>query len=141
MFKDILLPIDLEEAELTARAIAVAEELVEKFGAQITALTAIPDFNSPLVASYFPDDTIKKAHEQICTDLQKYVDSHFHHPTKVRCSVGEGSPRKVILSYIEANDIDLVIMPARVNDISKVFLGYNSTYVVQHAPCSVMVVR
>jgi len=142
MFKAILVPVDLEETELSGRAFAVAEDLGERYGATITALTAIPDFSSsPLVASYFPDDAGQRAHAQMCTELKKFIDARFKNPAKVRCEVREGSPRKVIVNYVEDHKIDLIVMPARKTDISKIFLGSNSEYVVDRAPCSVLVVR
>jgi len=141
MFKAILVPIDLEETELSARAIAVAEDLADHYDAKVTALTAIPDFNSSMVASYFPDDAIKKAHDEICADLKKFIDEHFRNPAKIHCVVGEGSARKVIVKYVIKNEIDLIVIPARKRDIGKVILGSNSAYVVDRAPCSVMVVR
>ncbi|MCB1772617.1 MAG: universal stress protein [Gammaproteobacteria bacterium] len=141
MFKQILLPINLEESDIAGRAIAVAEDFAEKYGAGLTALTAIPDFNSSMVASFFPDDAIKKAHAEVCVDMKKFIDSHFRNPAKVHCSVGEGSTRKVIIDYVKKHHIDLVVIPARKRDIGRILLGSNSAYVVDHAPCSVMVIR
>jgi nucleotide-binding universal stress UspA family protein len=141
MFKQILLPIDLNETELSGRAIEVAEDLAKRYGARVTALTAIPDFNMSMVASYFPDNAITKVHEEIRAELRKYVDARFKQPANVQCVVGEGSPHKVIIRYVEKNGIDLVVMPARMRDISKIFLGSNSSNVVNHSPCSVLIVR
>lgn len=141
MYKEILVPIDMEETELSGRAIAVAEDLGDRYAARITALTVIPDFNSSMVASYFPDDAIQKAHQEICGELRKFVDKHFQHPEQVHCAVREGSARKTIIRYIEEKGIDLVVMPARKTDIGKIILGSNSAYVVERAHCSVLVVR
>jgi len=141
MFKEILLPINMDETGLTGRAIETAQDLAEHHGANLTVLTAIPDFSSSLVASYFPEDAIKNAHQETCAELKKFVEAHFKKPANVHCEVREGSPRKVIVEYIEKHNIDLVVMPARKTNISKVFLGSNSAHVVNQAPCSVLVVR
>lgn len=141
MFSKILVPIDMEETELSGRAVKVAEDLGAHYDADITALTVIPDFSSAMVASYFPEDAMKKAHQEICGELQKFVEEHFRNPAKVHCSVGEGSARKIIVKHVKKNSIDLVVMPARKTEISKIFLGSNSAYVVEHAPCSVLIIR
>ena len=141
MFKEILIPVDMDATDLTTRALAVAEEFSERYGAKVTALTVIPDFNSSMVANYFPENTIQKAHDQVCRDLQKFIDTHAKDPTKISCAVTEGSTRKSIVTYVEEHNIDLVVIPARKSDISKLFLGSNSSYVVDHALCSVLVVR
>ncbi len=141
MFKEILIPVDMDATHLTIRALAVAEEFSERYGAKVTALTVIPDFNNSMVASYFPENTIQKAHDQVCGDLQKFIDTHAKDPAKIGCAVTEGSTRKSIVTYAEEHNIDLVVIPARKSDISKLLLGSNSSYVVDHARCSVLVVR
>ncbi len=142
MFKKILVPLDIEERSLNARAITVAEDLAAQYGATITALSVIPDINdNPLVASYFPDDAGKKAYESACADFQKIIEHQFARPGEVRCAIAVGSARKEILKYAEEKGIDLIVMPARKNDISKLLLGSNTRYVAENAPCSVLVVR
>lgn len=141
MFKEILLPIDLEETRLTARAIELAQDYVNRHGARVTALTVIPDFTMPVVASYFPKDTLRKAHDDVCVELDKFIKGYFDNADDVHCSVGEGSPHKVIVEYARRHGTELIIMPSSKRDISKMLLGSSTTYVVQRAPCSVMVVR
>ena len=141
MFKEILLPIDLEETELTSRAIAIAQDLAERYGARITVVTVIPDFSMPVVASYFPKDTIERARKEICIEVEKLIRERFADPSKVRCDVGEGSPHKFIVAYARDKHIDLIVMSSRGHDIGKVFLGSSTTRVVERAHCSVLVVR
>jgi universal stress protein F len=141
MFKHILIPVDMDATELTNQALTVAEDFSERYGAKVTALTVIPDFNSSMVASYFPENTIQKAHDQVCRDLQKFIDTHAKDPSKIACAVSEGSTRKRIVTYAEEHNIDLIVIPARKSDISKLLLGSNSSYVVDHARRSVLVVR
>lgn len=141
MFQEILLPIDLEETELTARAITVAQDIAERYRGRITVVTVIPDFSIPLVASYFPADAIEKARADVCGELQRMVQARFHDPASVHCDVGEGSPHRFIVDYARQKNTDLIIMPSRGRDITKVLLGSSTQHVVERAPCSVLVVR
>ena len=141
MFKQILLPIDLEETELTERAVEIAKDYIERYDSKVTALSVIPDFSMPVVATYFPKDTLKKAHDEICDELTRFIAQRFPDPSKVHCTVGEGSPHKIIVGYAREHEMDLIIMPSRGHDISKVFLGSSTAHVAQRAPCSVLVVR
>ena len=141
MFKEILLPIDLEETDLTLRAIAIAQDLADRYGAHITVVTVIPDFNMPVVASYFPKDAIERARKEVCVEMEKLVKARFADPDNVHCDVGEGSPHKFIVTYARDKQIDLIVMPGRRRDISKVFLGSSTTHVVERAHCSVLVIR
>ena len=67
MYKKILLPLDLQETELSARATKVAQDLAKFYGARITVLTVIPDFGMPLVANFFPPDAIERAETEAPT--------------------------------------------------------------------------
>jgi len=142
MYKKILVPLDMEERRLNAQAVAVAEDLGAHFGASITALSAIPNFSeNPLVASYFPSDAAQKAYSEACADFKKVVESQFKDPDAVKCVIVEGSPRKEIVKYVKEHGIDLIVMPARKNDLGKMLLGSNSSHVADHAPCSILIVR
>ncbi len=141
MFKEILLPVDLQETELSERAAACARDLAKRYDSNITVLTVIPDYGLPLVASYFPEGALQQAKEDVEEELKKFVTARFDPSASVKSTVGQGSPHKVIVSYIEKHGIDLVIMPSRANDLSKLFLGSSTSHVVDRAKCSVLVVR
>jgi nucleotide-binding universal stress UspA family protein len=141
MLKEILLPVDLQESELSERALLIAKDVAERYGSHITVMTVIPDFGMPLVASYFPDDAMKKAELDVCAELKRFVENRFPEPTAVNTYVDSGSPHKAIVKYATKHGVDLIVLPARAKDISKVFLGSSSTQVVERAPCSVLIVR
>jgi nucleotide-binding universal stress UspA family protein len=141
MFKEILLPVDLQETKLSERAVACAQDLANRYDSNITVLTVIPDYGLPLVASYFPEGALQKAQDDVDKELKKYIAERFDPPTSIKSTVGQGSPHKVIVSYVEKHAIDLVIMPSRANDLSKLFLGSSTSHVVDQAKCSVLVVR
>lgn len=142
MYKKILVPLDMEERSLSSRAIAVAEDLAAHYGADITAITAIPNFSdNPLVASYFPASAAQKAYQEACDEFKKLINAQFKNAAQVKCAIVEGSPRKEIVAYVKKHGVDLIVIPARKNDITKVLLGSNSLHVAGHAPCSVLIVR
>ena len=141
MFKEILLPVDLQQTELTERAVAIAKECARHHGSQITVMTVIPDFGMPLVANYFPDDAMKKAKKEVRAELKRFIKKRFDDPSAVNLFVDVGTPHKAALDYAEEHNTDLIIVPARAKDIRKMFLGSSSTAMVEHAPCSVIVVR
>ncbi|MCB1800230.1 MAG: universal stress protein [Gammaproteobacteria bacterium] len=141
MFKHILLPVDLQETALSERAVDIATELAKQHGSQITVITVIPDFGMPLVASYFPAEAMEKAKKEVCAELKRYIAARFNGLERINSHVDAGSPHKAIVKYATGHDIDLIIVPARAKDISKVFLGSCSTHVAERAPCTVMVVR
>ena len=53
-----------------------------------------------------------------------------------------GNPKKMIIDYAKTNDIDLIVMGATGKGaIERTLVGSTTAYVVNHAPCNVMVVR
>ena len=53
-----------------------------------------------------------------------------------------GHAAEQILEAIDTNDIDLAVVGARrLGPIHRLFLGSTSTHIVNHAPCSVLIVR
>lgn len=141
MFKEILLPVDLQETKLSERAVACAKDLAQRYDSAITVLTVIPDFGLPLVASYFPESALRQAREDVTKELKKFVADRFGATPPIKSSVRQGSPHKAIVSYAGEHGIDLIIMPSRANDLSKKFLGSSTSHVVDRAECSVLVVR
>jgi len=142
MYKKILVPLDLQETALSARATRVAQDIASCYGSRISVLTVIPDFGMPLVANYFPKDAMDQAEQEVHEELKRFVDAHFDKPEKIRAEVdGGGSPHKIIVRHARKEKIDLIVMPATGKDVSKVFLGSSSTHVVERSPCSVLIVR
>jgi nucleotide-binding universal stress UspA family protein len=141
MFKKILIPVDLQETALSIRATTVAQDLAVCYQSKITVLTVIPDFGMPLVANFFPEDAMKQAEREVHAELKRFIAAHFKDPAAIRAEVDGGSPHKIIVAHARREKADLIVLPARGKDISKVFLGSSSTHVVERAPCSVLVVR
>lgn len=141
MFKEILLPLDMQETQLSERAIVVAQELAARDAANLSVITVIPDFGMPLVASYFPDDALERAEREVTAELRRFIDGHFNQPAAVRAVVRQGKPHKAVVRYAREHGTDLIVMPARAKDISKVLLGSSTNHVAERAPCSVLVVR
>lgn len=141
MYMNILVPVDLQDTQLTERAIQIAQDIADHYSATITVMTVIPDFGMPLVANFFPADALEKAKKEVAAELKRFVTERFREPSQVRYRVLDGTPHKVIVDYAEGHDTDLIVLPARAKDIGKVFLGSSSTHVVERAPCSVLIVR
>lgn len=141
MFHKVLLPLDLQETELTDRAVALTKDIAARYQSEITVLTVIPDFGMAMVASYFPEDAFKKAHDDVCAELKRIIESRFDDPKSIKCEVLQGKPHKEIVRYAKEHGSDLIIMPARANDVGKLLLGSSTEHVVGRAPCSVLVIR
>lgn len=141
MFKEILLPVDLQESALSLRATKIAQEFADQYDARITVITVIPNFGMPIVANFFPANTIKNAANEVLSELKRFVAAHFDKPENVAVRVAEGSPHEEILEFAARHSTDLIIVPARGKNIEKIFLGSSSIQIVEQSKCTVMVVR
>jgi len=141
MFKKILMPIDLQETHLAAKAVKIAIEEARKHGAEISIMTVMPGFGMPLVASFFPDDAMRQAKKEIGAELKKYIAANFPKDITTHPVIGEGNPAEMILAEAKAIRADLIIIPSHAQSLSQVFLGSCAAKVVEHAHSSVMVIK
>ena len=141
MFKKSLMPIDLQETHLAAKAVKVAIEEARKHGAELNVMTVMPGFGMPLVASFFPDDAMRQAKKEIGAELKKYIAANFPKDIATRPVIGEGNPAEMILAEAKAIQADLIIIPSHAQSLSQVFLGSCAARVVEHARSSVMVIK
>ena len=141
MFKNILMPIDLQETHLAAKAVKIAIDEARKHGADIHVMTVMPGFSMPVVATFFPDNAMKKAMKEIGTELKRYLAANFPNDVKTRPHIDEGNPAERILALSKEVKADLIIIPSHAKSLGQVFLGSVAAKVVEHANCSVMVIK
>ncbi len=141
MFNRILLPIDLQETQLAAKATKVAIDEARKHGADVHVMTVIPGFGMPVIESFFPDNAMKKAMKEVGTELKRYLAANFPPDISVHPIIGQGNPAEKILAECNEIKADLIIIPSHTRNLGEVFLGSCATRVVEHANCSVMVVK
>ncbi|GGO87624.1 universal stress protein [Marinobacterium nitratireducens] len=142
MFKNILIPVDLEEPDFARPAIEVALRERDPDGGCVHLMTVIPGFASPLVASYFDPATVEKAHEAVDQHLLDFAHKELPADTPHHLTVHQGHPAKRIVEQAEKIHADLIIMSAHHRGrIDHALLGSSSARVVEHAHCSVMILR
>ena len=142
MYTSILLPIDLEATDFSAPAIRQALELIEPYKGCLHLMAVIPGFNSPLVASYFDQKAVNRAHQSVDQHLRDYAASVIPEGIKYELSVHQGQIAERIVFQAERSSTQLIIMAAHHRGtIESVLLGSNTARVVEKSHCSVMVLR
>jgi nucleotide-binding universal stress UspA family protein len=102
-YKKILFPVDLSETSV--KIFPHVETIVDKFGAEVW-LMFVAKVNDYFVEGEEPGASIKKK-------VTEYKNEYFSGIPDSHVVVTEGEPAEEILSYITAEDIDLVIMATR----------------------------
>jgi nucleotide-binding universal stress UspA family protein len=139
-FEHILVPVDFGES--STRAIDVATNMAEKFGARLTLMHVYMD---PVAAYgyaegiYWPIDEIVKAAQTELDGVLKKV--------KLACPRAEGilasgEPSRQIVDAIEKYGIDLVVIGTHGRrGLSRLVLGSVAEKVVRLSPVPVLTVR
>lgn len=142
MYTTILVPIDLDENELTQNALQHAVSLAKASGAMLHLFHALPDASAFLSAysfgiKEFENEAVVKANEMLKT-LVATIDLPAEH---VHYSVSFGSPRDETLQVAEEIGADLIVVGSRRPNVKTYLLGSNAAAIVRHATTTVLVVR
>jgi len=138
--KRVLIAYDF--SDYSELALHYALSFAQEYQAELHMLHVLPPFslNEPEL-SWYPLGQ-EGAYHQAARRLQKAVPPEAHLWCKVRNIVTEGHPYREILSYAEANQIDLICLGAHGAGFGmRALFGSNVDRVLRQAPCPVFVAR
>lgn len=143
MYKTILVPIDVSEPRFSVAAMRHAVDKARQYGGELRVLGVLPGFGSPLVASFFPPDAEEAAQKKARTALEAFVREHAPDDLNVRLDLAvDRHPHEYIVRFAESIGADLIVMASHHREgLAGLMLGSCTRQVVEHAPCSVLVVR
>lgn len=141
MYKDILVPVDLEDESSWKAALGHAVGLAQAFGARLHVMTVVPDFGTAMVAQYFPKDYEQKVLAEARENLHAFTRDRIPEGVEVQHIVGHGRVYDEILRVAEEIRCDLILMASHRPELKDYLLGPNAARVVRHARHSVLVVR
>ncbi|MGH2460726.1 MAG: universal stress protein [Chloroflexota bacterium] len=129
----ILVPLDLNR--LSEAKIPYAEDQARAFGAEILLLHVL---SSDAMAG----DAVSPAEAQARTYLDAITARLHSEGIETRPLVRYGHPVEVILSEIEAQSVDLLVLGTNIrHGISRLFLGSFAEEIIAKAPCPILMVR
>lgn len=142
MYSKIMLPVDLNEEASWLKALPTALALCRSFSATLHLVTVLPDFNMPIVGSYFPKDFAKNAHEALTEAQHAFIKANVPADVRAQSVIVDGSPWEAIINVAKKLEVDLIVMASHnKRKFADYVLGPNAEHVVHHAKISVMVVR
>lgn len=142
MFKKILLPIDLQDKTTARKSLLEASRYLTDADSELHVMAVLPGMNMPLVAAYFPGDTMEKAMRGLEKELHQLVQEVL--PNQKRCHehIREGKAAREIIRMAEKLGVDLIVMPSHnYTRVENILIGSVTARVVERAHCSVMVLR
>lgn len=139
-YKKILVPVD--GSEQSYHALSQAVEMIKDTNSELVVMTVKDTlrFYGLAGASVGIVETpeLDRIAKQIFLKSSALTKTLDHVTTKEVA----GSPKKEIIKYAKDNDIDVIVMGSTgAGMIDKIMAGSTTNYVVNHAPCNVIVVQ
>lgn len=142
MFNCILLTVDLNHPASWQKALPQAIELARASKSTLHVMSVVPDFGTPLVEGFFPEDFEKQAVAAASKALDDLIEREVPRDITIKQHLAFGKIHKQVLKTIQDIKCDLVIMASHKPDRVREFLvGSNADRVVRRSPVSVLVVR
>ena len=138
VFKKILLPIDLDQAELTRHAMEAAIEII-KPSAELRLVNVQAMLPAMLIEYGLPDyeSEVRLLAEKRIAETAAKID-YPSVSTIVR--IGDPIYHEALIEAKEW-DADLIVICSNQPTLATYLLGSNAAKIVRHATCSVLVVR
>ncbi|NVD07565.1 universal stress protein [Vibrio sp. JPW-9-11-11] len=142
MYKQILVPVDLNDKGFSDKAVELAVWHAKHSNAEVHLLNVLPGIHMSMVATYFPKDAAMKMKTDVESQLKAFAAQHIAEDVVYKVHVAEGKPYSTILTYAEKLGADLIVMPShKRSKIDKVVLGSVASKVVNNSPINVLVVK
>ena len=141
MFKNILLPIDLQHAPSWEQALPLARQMLDA-GGKLHILGIVHDVGNAWVASYLPKGYETRALEEMKAQLGAFVARELSGVADVVTHVGHDHVAETVVAMAGKIHADLIILAANPPDELRTFrISASADRVVRHSPVSVMIVR
>ena len=141
-FNTILLPVDLQDRDTARTALKEAAGCLSGPDSVLHVMTVMPGLNMPMVAAYFPEDTMEKALRALESELAALVRETLPDLANSQIHVCEGDATRQIIKLARRLGTDLIVIPSHnYSRMENILIGSVTSKVVERAHCSVMVLR
>lgn len=140
MFKTILFPVDISEAEAGRASLPVVHSYALAFDAKVILMTVIPDYEMSFASHLFDLGVVEKIRSDTEKSLFSFAKKNLP-GVNTDARVEQGTVYESIINTAREVNADLIIMSAHRPELKDYLLGPNAARVVRHSDCSVLVVR
>lgn len=141
MFRNILLPVDIEHPDSWEKALPMAVDLADDDG-KLHILGIVHDIGSGWVAQSLPQDFESRSLQMMKSRLNDLAEAVTRQGLQVETHVGHGHIAEHILLTADRVGADLIVIAShQPDDLRTLLVGSNSGKVVRHARIPVLTVR
>lgn len=139
MYRNILVPVDLDQPASWTEAIATASSLANCFSAKITICTVISDAQAIKTGEWLPISV-----EQTLFDVRARLEglvATTNGDVSFGVEIAAGAIAAGILEIAERISADLIVLVSHQPAARDYLLAANAIRVARRAPCSVLIAR
>lgn len=136
MYKNIIVPIDLDKPEKGKVMLDKVKEFVDE-GGKVTVVNVVEDMPG-LITAELPEELIQKA---ALTGRSSLVDMVKAAGLTADVQIRSGRPHHAIINLADEIGADLILIASHDPGPRDYLLGSTAASVVRHAKCSVQVAR
>lgn len=136
MYKNIIVPIELENAEKGKVMLDKVKELADG-GGKVTVVNVVADVPG-IITAELPDGLVEKAAHNARSSLLDMVKAAG---LTADVQIRSGPPHHAIVSLADELGADLIFIASHTPSLRDYLLGSTAASVVHHAKCSVLVQR
>jgi len=140
MYKSIMVPVDLAEAELAQPAIAAAVSFAKLSGG-VVRLVYVRSLIPVTYMEFVPADFDTEQQEDAEVKLAEIAAKVDLPSEQVSAKVLMGSVHGEVLAEADASGADLIVIGSHEPGMLAYVIGSNASAIVRRAKCSVLVVR
>lgn len=141
MYKRILLAVDVQDAENSARTANVAARMAAAEGAELHVVNVVPDTGMAIVGSHLSAAQMKAVMAEAKAQLASWAKTAVPDLAAANLHAVRGTIYDRILKTATEIGADLIVIGAHSPELRDYLIGPNAGRVVRHAQQSVFVVR
>ena len=141
--RNVVALVDLDDESSWRKVLPAAIDNARQTGARLHVLSVVPDgmFKMTIVAQLIPEDYERKVADDAKQRLASVIGEYPTDDVQLEQVVRMGSVYKEALGFARDVEADLIVVGAHRPDLKDYLLGPNAGKIVNHATCSVLVIR
>ncbi|WP_299044197.1 universal stress protein [uncultured Tateyamaria sp.] len=141
MFKTLLLAVDVNAPEGSARSAQAAIAMARAEAATLHLLNVVPDTGMAIVGASMAADSMQNALAAARAELERWASTTIPAEVAHQIHVAEGTVYDQIIRTANRLDIDAIVVGAHRPELKDYLIGPNAARVARHATQSVFVIR
>ncbi|WP_032139410.1 universal stress protein [Rickettsia tamurae] len=141
IFKNILIPIDLNDKKSIKGILSKALMLATNFQAKLHFVYVIPEFGTKMFEDYLPKNWRTEKKEKYKAQIKELIKQYIPDEIETDYYIGSGAVYDEIIKHSNEIKADLIIISAVRLQLKDYMLGPNASKIVRHSDISVLVVR